>query len=141
MAVIPHRGKFRQRADREVIRMQPKQLTNAVSQASQVDRLVSEVIVSHNQRCPQCRHHSVSLRLQRGRVISGKASCEHCGLRVEVAKLPNSIIAKCPRCGGVSVIAQGRREDGSTFFAFACHRCAWVSDDTWTKVAFVLLSH
>ncbi len=106
-----------------------------------LDRLVTKIIVSHNLRCPQCRHHSVIIRIQRGRVISGKAVCEHCGFRAEAARLKNGIIAKCPKCGGVAAIAQGKREDGSIFFAFACNRCNWVADDRWTMAAFSLLPH
>jgi len=122
--------------------MLPKQSISAANKVRQgLGRLVSEVIVSRNQRCPHCRQQSVNLRLQRSRVISGKAVCEHCGFRVECAKLPNGIISKCPECGGIATIAQGKRDDGSIFFAFACNRCNWVSDDTWTIAAFALLSH
>ena len=112
-----------------------------VKALERLNRLVSKVIVSLNQRCPQCRHHSVNIRLQLGRVVSGKAVCEHCDFRVEVARLKNGIIAKCPECDGVATIAQGKRDDGSIFFAFACNRCNWVSDDQWTVAAFALLSH
>jgi ssDNA-binding Zn-finger/Zn-ribbon topoisomerase 1 len=104
-------------------------------------RLVTKIFVSRNLRCPQCRHQSVTTHLRRGRVISGKAVCEHCGFRVVVARLCNGIIAKCPNCNGVATIAQGKREDGSVFFAFACNRCNWVSDENWTMAAFVLLPH
>jgi len=104
-----------------------------------LDKLVTKVIVSHNLRCPQCRQHSVTIRLQRGRVVSGKAVCEHCGFRVEAARLKNGVVAKCPHCGGVATISLGKREDGSVFFGFACNRCSWVSDDTWTMAAFALL--
>jgi len=106
-----------------------------------LDRLVSKVVVSLYQRCPYCRQHSVNIRLQLGRVVSAKATCERCNFRVEVARLTNGIIAKCPNCGGVATIAQGKRDDGSIFFAFACNRCNWVSDNQWTMAAFVLLSH
>ena len=127
---------------KEVIRMQPKQSISAANKVRQgLGRLVSEVIVLLNQRCPYCCQHSVNLRLQRGQVVSAKAVCEHCGFRVEVAKLKNGIIAKCPECDGVATIAQGKRDDGSVFFAFACDRCEWVSDDKWTIAAFALLSH
>ncbi|MEZ8219406.1 hypothetical protein B0813_002943 [Candidatus Fervidibacteria bacterium JGI MDM2 SSWTFF-3-K9] len=105
-----------------------------------LDKLVTKVIVSYNLRCPQCRHHSVTIRLQRGRIVSGKAVCEHCGFRVQVARLRNGLVACCPKCNGVATIAQGKREDGSVFFGFAC-RCGWVSDDTWTMAAFALLPH
>jgi len=122
--------------------MQPKQVISATNKVSQgLGRFVSEVIVSLNQRCPHCRMRSVYIRLQLGRVVSAKATCERCDFRVEVARLTNGIIAKCPKCGGVATIAQGRREDGSVFFAFACDRCGWVSDDNWTMVAFVLMAH
>ena len=122
--------------------MLPKQSISAANKVRQgLGRLVSEVIVSLNQRCPHCRQQSVYIRIQRGQVVSVKAVCERCDFRVEVARLTNGIIAKCPQCGGVATISQGRREDGSVFFAFACDRCAWVSDDTWTMAAFVLLSH
>ena len=106
-----------------------------------LDKLVTKVIVSHNLRCPQCRQHSVTVRLQRGRIVSGKAVCEHCGFRVQVARLRNGLVACCPKCNGVATIAQGKREDGSIFFAFACNRCNWISDDHWTMAAFALLQH
>ena len=106
-----------------------------------LDKLVTKIIVSHNLCCPQCRHHSVTVRLQRGRVVSGKATCEHCGFRVQVARLRNGLVACCPKCNGVATIAQGKREDGSVFFAFACNRCSWVADDVWTMAAFALLPH
>jgi predicted RNA-binding Zn-ribbon protein involved in translation (DUF1610 family) len=112
-----------------------------VEALKRLDKLVTKIFVSHNLRCPQCRHHSVIIHLQRGRVVSSKAVCEHCGFRVEAARLKNGIIAKCPKCNGVATIAQGRREDGSVFFAFACNRCNWVADDAWTMTAFVLLPH
>jgi len=112
-----------------------------VKALKRLDRLVTQILVSHNLRCPQCCHQSVTIYLQRGRVISGKATCDHCGFRVEAARLKNGIIAKCPRCGGVATIAQGKREDGSVFFAFACNRCDWVADDNWTMAAFTLLPH
>jgi Zn-finger nucleic acid-binding protein len=112
-----------------------------VEALKRLDKLVTKVFVSRNLRCPQCRHQSVTIWLQRGRVVSGKAVCEHCGFRVEVARLRNGVIAKCPQCNGVATIAQGKREDGSVFFAFACNRCDWVSDDNWTMAAFVLLPH
>jgi len=70
-----------------------------------------------------------------------KRVCDYCGFRVEAARLKNGIIAKCPKCNGVATIAQGKREDGSVFFAFACNRCNWVADDHWTMAAFVLLPH
>ena len=106
-----------------------------------LDKLVTKISVHHNLCCPQCRRYSVTIWLQRGRIVSGKAVCEHCNFRVEAARLKNGFIAKCPRCAGVATIAQGRREDGSVFFAFACNRCSWVSDDNWTMAAFVLLAH
>jgi predicted RNA-binding Zn-ribbon protein involved in translation (DUF1610 family) len=106
-----------------------------------LDKLVTKIFVSRNLRCPQCRHQSVTIRLQRGRVISGKATCEHCGFRVEAARLKNGIIAKCPKCNGVATIAQGKREDGSVFFAFACNRCNWIADNNWAMTVFVLLPH
>ena len=112
-----------------------------VEALKRLDKLVTKIFVSRDLRCPQCCHHSVAIRLQRGRVVSGKAVCEHCGFRVETARLKNGIIGKCPQCNGVVTIAQGRREDGSVFFAFACNRCDWVSDDNWTMAAFVLLPH
>jgi len=118
-----------------------KRRKGIIQALERLGRLVSKVIVSHNQRCPHCRQHSVTIRIQRGHVVSGKAVCEHCGFRVECAKLQNSIIAKCPQCGSEATIAQGRREDGLVFFAFACNRCAWVSDDNWTVAAFALLAH
>jgi len=105
-----------------------------------LDRLVTKVTVHHNLRCPQCHQHSVTIRLQRGRIVSGKAVCEHCGFRVQVARLRNGLVACCPKCNGVATIAQGKREDGSVFFAFSC-RCGWVSDDQWTMAAFALLPH
>jgi endogenous inhibitor of DNA gyrase (YacG/DUF329 family)/predicted RNA-binding Zn-ribbon protein involved in translation (DUF1610 family) len=112
-----------------------------VEALKRLDKLVTKVFVSRNLRCPQCCHHSVTIHLQRGRVVSGKAVCDHCGFRVEAARLKNGIIAKCPQCSGVATIAQGKREDGSVFFAFACNRCNWVADDHWTMAAFVLLPH
>jgi predicted Zn-ribbon and HTH transcriptional regulator len=112
-----------------------------VEALKRLDKLVTKIFVSHSLRCPQCRHQSVTIHLQRGRVVSGKAVCEHCGFRVEAARLKNGIIAKCPKCNGVATIAQGKREDGSVFFAFACNRCNWVADDNWTMAAFVLLPH
>jgi len=112
-----------------------------VEALKRLDKLVTKVFVSRNLRCPQCCHQSVTLHLQRGRVVSGKAVCDYCGFRVEAARLKNGIIAKCPRCGGVAIVAQGKREDGSVFFAFACNRCDWVADDQWTMAAFVLLPH
>jgi len=112
-----------------------------VEALKRLDRLVTKTFVSYNLRCPQCSHHSVTIRLQRGRVVSGKAVCEHCNFRVEVARLRNGFVGKCPKCNGVAVIAQGKREDGSVFFAFACNRCDWVADDHWTMAAFVLLPH
>jgi Zn ribbon nucleic-acid-binding protein len=118
------------------------QRRNGIVEAlKRLDKLVTTIFVSRNLRCPQCRHQSVTIHLRRGRVISGKATCEHCGFRVEAARLKNGIIAKCPKCNGVATIAQGKREDGSIFFAFACNRCDWVSDDNWTMAAFVLLPH
>jgi len=112
-----------------------------VEALKRLDKLVTKIFVSRNLRCPQCRHQSVTIHLQRGRVVSGKAVCDHCGFRVEAARLKNGIIAKCPKCNGVAIIAQGKREDDSVFFAFACNRCGWVADDHWTMAAFVLLPH
>jgi endogenous inhibitor of DNA gyrase (YacG/DUF329 family) len=112
-----------------------------VEALKRLDKLVTKIFVSRNLRCPQCRHQSVTIHLQRGRVVSGKAVCEHCNFRVEAARLKNGIIAKCPKCNGVATIAQGEHEDGSVFFAFACNRCNWVADDAWTMAAFVLLPH
>ena len=106
-----------------------------------LDKLVTKITVSHNLRCPQCRHHSVTIWLQRGRIVSGKAVCEHCGFRVQVARLRNGLVACCPKCNGVATIAQGKRADGSIFFAFVCGCCDWVSDDRWTMAAFALLPH
>ncbi len=106
-----------------------------------LDRLVTKVTVHHNLRCPQCRNHSVTIWLRRGRIVSGKATCGHCGFRVEAARLKNGIVAKCLHCGGVATIAQGKREDGSVFFAFSCSHCNWISDDNWTMAAFALLPH
>jgi endogenous inhibitor of DNA gyrase (YacG/DUF329 family)/DNA-directed RNA polymerase subunit M/transcription elongation factor TFIIS len=112
-----------------------------VEALKRLDKLVTKILVSRNLRCPQCRHQSVTIYFQRGRIVSSKAVCEHCNFRVEAARLKNGIIAKCPRCGGVATIAQGKRENGSIFFAFACNRCNWVSDENWTMAAFVLLPH
>jgi predicted RNA-binding Zn-ribbon protein involved in translation (DUF1610 family) len=112
-----------------------------VEALKRLDKLVIKIFVSHNLRCPQCRHQSVTIHLQRGRVVSSKAVCDHCGFRVEAARLKNGIIAKCLKCNGVATIVQGKREDGSVFFAFACNRCDWVSDDAWTMAAFTLLPH
>jgi len=106
-----------------------------------LDKLVTKVSVHRNLRCPQCRHHTITIQLQRGRVVSGKAVCEHCDFRVQVARLRNGLMACCPKCNGVATIAQGRREDGSVFFAFACNRCSWVADDNWTMAAFALLPY
>jgi len=103
-----------------------------------LDKLVTKVTVHHNLRCPQCRNRSVTIWLQRGRVISGKAICKHCGFRVQVARLRNGLLACCPQCNAVATIAQGKREDGSVFFAFSCSRCGWVSDDNWTMAAATL---
>ncbi|MFZ8853414.1 MAG: hypothetical protein ACO2PL_15120, partial [Armatimonadota bacterium] len=100
-----------------------------VEALKRLDKLVTKVFVSRNLRCPQCYHQSVTIHLQRGRVVSAKATCDHCGFRVEVARLKNGIIAKCPQCNGVATIAQGKREDGSVFFAFACNRCNWADAD------------
>jgi len=112
-----------------------------VEALKRLDKLVTKVTVHHNICCPQCRNRSVTIWLQRGRVVSGKAVCEHCGFRVEAARLKNGIVAKCPHCGGIATIAQGKREDGSVFFGFVCGRCRWVSDDNWTIAAFTLLPH
>ena len=112
-----------------------------VEALKRLDKLVTKIFVSYNLRCPQCRHQSVTVHLQRGRVVSGKAVCDHCGFRVKVVRLRNGIIGKCPRCGGIATIAQGKREDGSIFFAFTCSCCNWVSDDAWTMAAFTLLPH
>jgi len=106
-----------------------------------LDKLVTKVTVHHNLRCPQCRNHSVTIWLRRGRVVSGKAVCKCCNFRVIVARLRNGLLACCPKCNGVATIAQGKREDGSVFFGFSCSRCNWVSDDNWTMAAFTLLPH
>jgi len=117
-----------------------KRRKGVIEALKRLDKLVTKVTVHHNLRCPQCRHHSVIIHLQRGRIVSGKAVCEHCGFRVQVARLRNGLVACCPKCNGVATIAQGKRE-GLVFFAFACNRCGWVSDDTWTMAAFALLQH
>jgi DNA-directed RNA polymerase subunit M/transcription elongation factor TFIIS len=110
-----------------------------VEALKRLDKLVTKILVSRNLRCPQCCHHSVTIHLQRGRVVSGKAVCEHCGFRVEAARLKNGIIAKCPKCNGVATIAQGKREDGSIFFAFACNRCDWVLERRYRQAERIAL--
>jgi len=116
-----------------------KRRRGVIEALKRLDKLVTKVIVSHNLRCPQCKHFTVTIHLQRGRIVSGKATCNHCGFRVQVARLRNGLVACCPKCNGVATIAQGKREDGSIFFAFSCSRCGWISDDQWTMAAFALL--
>ncbi|MCS7186467.1 MAG: hypothetical protein RMK89_05875 [Armatimonadota bacterium] len=94
-----------------------------------------------NLKCPECSENSVKVTINRGAIVSGKASCGFCGFRVEVALLSKVPIGKCPRCGYIATIAQGKREDGRIFFAFSCDRCGWVADDRFMSVAFCLLPH
>ncbi|MEM3146947.1 MAG: hypothetical protein QXY94_05310 [Archaeoglobaceae archaeon] len=115
---------------------------SAIALASKrVDRSSLSIKTFFDLPCPRCREKSVTVTIKRGAITASKVSCGFCGFRVEAAKLNGVPFAKCPRCGYIATIAQGKREDGSVFFAFHCDRCSWVSDDRFTQVALSLLPH
>ena len=106
-----------------------------------IDRSSLSIKTFTNLPCPRCKEKTVTVTIKRGVITASKVSCGFCGFRVEAAKLNGVPFAKCPRCGYIATIAQGKREDGSVFFAFHCDRCSWVSDDRFTQVALSLLPH